>query len=260
MNFDNPTACSLDEFSSERDRLVDLAYVKTIIDWVESNPSKFDGRIYIEGFSQNAMFSEYIAFCLHQKISGVWAQAWWKGGDDYTTRRRGWNGAPWPCFSKEGPVTTCIGEYSNDNRAIDRKPYYDLLVKEGHNPNFFRFAPSTDGTLKSRHSMIPNRMHWMVGCWGLTSPCSPSCEDLFFECMKDSDVSTDKKRVQSFSACIFGLKTGECSECAPTLKMLESSQRTDSQMVKDFGGAEPRVNNEPPEGSHCIAPDVWDVA
>ena len=56
----------------------DLGYVKTIVDWIESRPDLFDGRIYTDGFSQNAGFASFVAFCLSEKITGIWGGL---GGD-----------------------------------------------------------------------------------------------------------------------------------------------------------------------------------
>ena len=52
---------------------VDIAYVRKIINWIESNPDDFDAsRMYSQGFSQNSMFSAYIGFCFPDKVVGVY--------------------------------------------------------------------------------------------------------------------------------------------------------------------------------------------
>lgn len=66
VNDEKPMPCS------EQDSK-DISYLKVVFHFIESNPDKFDAdKIYAEGFSQNAMFSAYTAFCFHDKVLGVW--------------------------------------------------------------------------------------------------------------------------------------------------------------------------------------------
>ena len=61
-----PMPCS-DEDST------DIAYIRKIINFIESNPDKFDAtRVYAEGFSQNSMFSAVIGFCFPDNVLGIW--------------------------------------------------------------------------------------------------------------------------------------------------------------------------------------------
>merc|ERR1712223_1541807 len=51
----------------------DIAYMRKIMDFIAANPQQFDAnRVYTEGFSQNSMFSAYIAFCFPDNVLGVW--------------------------------------------------------------------------------------------------------------------------------------------------------------------------------------------
>ena len=51
----------------------DIAYIRKIFNFIESNPDKFDAsRVYAEGFSQNSMFSAYIGFCFPDNVVGIW--------------------------------------------------------------------------------------------------------------------------------------------------------------------------------------------
>ena len=51
----------------------DIPYLKVVFAFIESNPERFDAsRIFAAGFSQNSMFSAYIAFCFNDKVRGVW--------------------------------------------------------------------------------------------------------------------------------------------------------------------------------------------
>ena len=112
----------------------DLGYVKTIVDWIESRPDLFDGRIYIDGFSQNGGFASFIDFCLSEKITGTWG-GW--GGDQCKkdAEEKEWD-KPRPCFSEKGPVIACKGGYLNNylwnhEKIIDG---YECAIAEGHSP------------------------------------------------------------------------------------------------------------------------------
>ena len=66
INDDNPLPCS--EEDSE-----DIPYLRALFDFIESRPERFDAdRVYSVGFSQNSMFSAYLAFCFRDKVRGIW--------------------------------------------------------------------------------------------------------------------------------------------------------------------------------------------
>ena len=51
----------------------DIQYVRKIIEFLEANSDKYDtSKMYAQGFSQNSMFSAYIAFCYNHRVRGVW--------------------------------------------------------------------------------------------------------------------------------------------------------------------------------------------
>ena len=119
MSWDQPTACKLDDpgkLLADNVTLemspstVTLNYLKPIIDWIDTQPSKFNGKNYMEGFSQNAAQVGYLALCLHDKITGYWTG----GLPKVHEKEERWNGTAWPCFSKNGPIIACGGIYSND--------------------------------------------------------------------------------------------------------------------------------------------------
>ena len=266
-NVTHPTeVCRLDRRQTEGDRIgmvSDLGYVKTIVDWIESRPDLFDGRIYTDGFSQNAGFASFVAFCLSEKITGIWGGL---GGDQCKkdAKEKEWD-KPRPCFSEKGPVIACKGGYLNNylwnhEKIIDG---YECAIAEGHSPRLFEFGTkkkgqgSMDKTIAGGHLNIKNRFHWAAGCWGLTSPCSESCEDDFFECMRLKESSTAADRVKSFRGCIFGL-AGECSECSPTLKMLKESEEPEFEKFEDFGAVDPTGSHERPSTSVCVVPKLFD--
>ena len=58
---------------SEDNNAKDIPYLKAVFGFLESQPDQFDSsRIYSVGFSQNSMFSAYIAFCFPDKVRGIW--------------------------------------------------------------------------------------------------------------------------------------------------------------------------------------------
>ena len=71
MSWDAPTACNLND-PGKNDSTNSLNYVKPIIDWMDSQPAKFNGKNYMEGFSKNSATTGYLAQCLADKITGMW--------------------------------------------------------------------------------------------------------------------------------------------------------------------------------------------
>ena len=66
VNDDNPMPCS-DSDSK------DFRYVRKVFEFIDDPNTPLDNsKIFAEGFSQNSMFSAYIAFCYNHRISGVW--------------------------------------------------------------------------------------------------------------------------------------------------------------------------------------------
>ena len=244
-------------------RVSNLGYVKTIVDWTESRPDLFDGRIYVEGFSQNAGFASFVTFCLSEKITGTWG-GWGNDQCKKDSEEKEWDKAR-PCYSEKGPVVVCAGGYLNNylwshEKRIDG---YECTIAEGHSPRLFEFGTkkkgegSKDKTIKGGHVNIQNRLHWAAGCWGLTTPCSQSCEDDFFECMKTKATSTAADSVKSFRACILGLE-GDCSQCSPTLRMLKESEQPTFEKFEHFGAVDPTIGHKKPSTSVCDAPKIFD--
>ena len=263
MSWDQPTACKLTDpkvVANNSPSTVTLNYLKPIIDWIDSQPSKFNGKNYMEGFSQNAATTAYLSLCLHDKITGFWT-----GGlpKDYEKGER-WNGTAWPCFSKNGPIIACGGIYSNDrylksSGGIEgRNESYDMMLKEGHDPRVFIFkGPSTDKTIGGSHNTIRNRFHWYAGCWGINPNCNETCEQRFFECMNNANVTTAAVKAKSFSSCMFSLD-GLCSECTPTFAMLEKSEDLVFSRFESFGAPDASLPHEQSDESHCVMPSLWD--
>ena len=66
VNDDNPMPC--DGSDSK-----DLRYIRKVFEFIDDPNTPLDNsKIFAEGFSQNSMFSAYIAFCYNHRVSGVW--------------------------------------------------------------------------------------------------------------------------------------------------------------------------------------------
>ena len=238
----------------------DIPYVKTVFNFIESNPDKFDAsKIWVEGFSQNSVFSAYIGFCFSNKVLGVWQEA---GGMALNGHKPDWPRLEaqctvssfdqfgkkckekqpcteckywpiYPCYQPKRAVIDCVVDYTNDylasyskNPDVDSTSLYmyDKLVNEGHDARLLRFSPSKDGTIKGGHENLQNKVFWQIGCLGITSPCTDQCAEAFVKCVASQDVSTAKKRVVAFKSCIDKDLQGCTKTCSPTLKMLKESE------------------------------------
>ena len=205
-------------------------------------------KIYTEGFSQNAGFASFAAFCFPDKVTGVW------GGSQEDRRI---------CYNPDLPMVSCLAQYINDpyGGGSGKIKMYDLMMSEGHDPRLLLFAPSkerdeSDTSIRGKHSLPRNDLYWRVGCLGLAPPCSEACQVAFKKCVNSKDVSTAAKRVQSFAQCIdepyFSEKLEECSsDCAPTYNMLMESEEPIEKRFSAFG-AETIDRGPRPDSSTCV--------
>ena len=148
VNDGRPMSCA-DEDSK------DIAYIRKIMAWINSRPEQFDSsRVYSAGFSQNSMFSAYIAFCFNDQFRGVWQAGsgmTLKGQSPYVPNCGGQLAAStfaqckeegggacrqciqkyacddckywpiYPCYSPAHPMAHCIAEYTNDPIAVGQE-------------------------------------------------------------------------------------------------------------------------------------------
>ena len=281
VNDEKPMPCS------EQDSK-DISYLKVVFKFIESNPNKFDSdKIYAEGFSQNAMFSAYTAFCFHDKVLGVWqggsgltltgerpfvpnqgAQCSASSFEEYGASCRTQDPCTtcqywpiYPCYKKSRPMIDCVMEYTNDGVSVQQgsssaKHMYEKLVDEGHDARLLRFSKSNDDTIEGSHKSPQNKAHWYVGCLGIKEPCSTECEASFASCMNGKDQSTAANKANSFGECIedIGDLTGCSSDCAPTYDMLIHSEiPTEHSFSKGNFGQTSGYHISEPENSICTA-------
>jgi len=282
VNDDIPMPCD------DKDN-VDIPYLKKVFEFIEANPNHFDAsRVWAEGFSQNSVFSAYMAFCFSDKVLGIT-----QGGSGLalTGQKPYFPGCEgqvahsdieechgncelciqthpceeckywpiYPCYSEKKPMISCIHEYTNDPVSVDpANPdehssslyMYEKMMAEGHDPRMFRFSPGD--SIKGGHSPPQNYEYWRVGCLGITPSCSKQCETSFLECMnaefEDGPIA--------FRKCIADFRfpnlAGCTLDCAPTFDMLKTSEEPAEARFDNFGPGlgtpSPR-----PDSSLCIA-------
>merc|ERR1711881_209533 len=231
----------------------DIAYMRKIMNFIE-NSNQFDStRVYTEGFSQNSMFSAYIAFCFPDNVLGVW-----QGGSgmaitgeppnlpgcqgqvtayDFANNCQNCKACIashpcsecqywpiYPCYSPNRPMVNCLSEYTNDYISNDKQGQgfstatnmYEKMLDEGHDARLLRFSPSTDETIKGGHQDPRNLNYWQVGCLGITESCTEACETAFVGCVESEDTSTAMKRTQAFENCIDANVFSELAGCTET--------------------------------------------
>ena len=134
----------------------------------------------------------------------------------------------------------CVMEYTNDkissNSDVSSADFmYEALLNEGHDARLLRFAPSDDETIEGGHTDPKNVADWIVGCLGITSPCSDACEKAFISCVDSKDVSTAEARSESFAECNGNRPTDCTADCAPTYDMLIESEAPIETKFTTFG-------------------------
>ena len=79
-----------------------------------------------------------------------------------------------------------------------------------------------------QHTNPENAQAWIAGCLGIVDSCSPACEMAFAACIEDQSGADSA----NFETCEGKIASGgydaeaDCSlGCAPTLHMLEGSER-----------------------------------
>ena len=278
VNDKKPMPCS-DEDSP------DIPYLKTVFEFIESNHDTFDkDKIYAAGFSQNSMFSAYIAFCFHEKVVGVWqggsglvltgkgpsvpnkggqcsASSYEKYGSQCKDKCPCTDCQYWPiypCYTENRPMIHCIAEYTGDGISVQKgisssENMYEKSLNEEHEARLLRFDKG-DGTIKGGHSDPRNVDDWFVGCLGIKEPCSDLCETSFTACVNSEDLSSTANRAKAFKTCIEKSETlsGCTSDCAPTYNMLVESEVPVTMPPSTFGSTIGDHGTKPTT-SLCIA-------
>lgn len=217
----------------------DMDYLTSVFNYIETSMSS-QGSIYLYGFSQNSMFALYTTACFTSKVSGIFQGGSGLARQGYTPVVPGFQGfcsetsymehgsdccaeawcsacEYWPVYPNFGAdkVIDCIMSYTNDQIACGSDYYaYEAMIANGHDARLLSFPPGVSG---GGHSAPLNSVDWIVGCLGVTTSCSSTCETSFLACTGSGNSYTD---------CIDDATqlSGCTTSCAPTLNMLLQSE------------------------------------
>ena len=166
-------------------------------------------KVFVQGFSQNSMFSIFMATCFPDQIAGVW-----QGGSGLYSEDDGARPLPkcegactadafeeheeacvevapcetckyFPVFpAKTGQaIRSCIMMYEDDSSAHSTAvPGYNLLRAQGHEPQLMIFGADRASEIGG-HSAPVNEWAWINSCLGIQDPCSESCSTEVVACM-----------------------------------------------------------------------------
>ncbi|MAI78289.1 MAG: hypothetical protein CL917_05065 [Deltaproteobacteria bacterium] len=241
VNASQPTPCSTEDSK-------DIIYMNGVFDIIdrlgESGEVKSD-KIYSWGFSQNAMFTAYTAFCYPDRIT-----AFWQGGSGLYVEGET-NALPLmegacrhsdfveygqqcaiesPCLECEyfpvypvpttPPMAGCIMAYEDDSLVETTAPMANLMTTEGHDATLLHFPDIGRG-----HTEPLMSWDWIVGCMGVVESCSPACSAAVTTCVEDMAGSTPQTREDDYFACTNAEPADCAAGCAPTLDMLRLVER-----------------------------------
>jgi len=259
VNDDVPMRCSNSD-------TMHIPYLRKVLEFIKSNPTRFDAsKIYIEGFSTNGKFAAFAGFCFNKQIKGFWqgcggmytlnTPRWSPGGSGYWDETFKYRPI-YPCYTEDRPMIACLTDYTNDpvsNKGkFSASEYaFEMYQKEGHDARLMRFSPSRDWSIKGGHNGGPkNLQYWQAYCFGITQPCSETCEAAVIECVESKDTSTAENRTLSFASCMEDMPEGCLDSCSPTLNMLRASEEPTT--LKFTTISQPRIK---PANSLCSATD-----
>ena len=202
-------------------------------------------EIYTWGFSQNAMFTAFTAFCYPDRIS-----AFWQGGSGLYVQGETdplplMEGAcrhsdfveygpacadEAPCLDCQyfpvypvpttPPLSGCIMAYEDDFLFETVGPMAELMSMEGHSPTLLQFP-----AIGREHTVSLIHWDWLVGCMGVVESCSAACSASMVACIEDRAGETPEARESHYMDCMASDLDGCSSSCAPTLEMLRLVER-----------------------------------
>ena len=241
INDDQPTPCAEDDSK-------DITYLNgvfSIIDALAANGDVQSEKVYAWGFSQNAMFTAYTAFCYPERIT-----AFWQGGSglfvagetnplpqmegvcrrsDYLVHGRACV-TETPCADCQYfPIlptptvpsqTGCIMAYADDFLFETAAPMAREMTAAGHLATLLQFPNIGRG-----HSNPLLHWDWLVGCMGVNESCSEACSNAVVQCMETLGGDSPQDRERQYQTCINSDLADCTARCAPTLDMLRWVER-----------------------------------
>lgn len=238
VNDERPAPCAAEDSK-------DIRYMQGVfgvIDALAADGVVDSERVFAWGFSQNAMFTAWMAVCHPERIARIWQGGSGLYVDGVTDPLPQMEGACrrsdflehgrdcaevapcedcqyFPVYPQPSspPLDACIMAYRDDFLFDTAAPMAERMIREGHEADLLHFADIGRG-----HSNPLNPWDWMVGCMGVTAPCSAACAERVVECV---DGESPEARSAAFDRCVAG-EIDTCAEgCAPTLSMLRTIEQ-----------------------------------
>lgn len=293
VNDQNPAPCS------ERDSK-DITYLNgvfAIIDALGDASIVDPDQIFAWGFSQNAMFSAYTAFCFPERVKGFWqgGSGLFVAGEtsplpqmegacrrsDFLEHGRDCAQVA-PCeecqYFPVYPVSTtpaqraCVMAYRDDFLFETASPMASRMMMEGHAATLLHFPDIGRG-----HSNPLQPWDWIVGCLGVVPPCSAQCAEAVSSCVEGRGAQDARAREGHYNDCVAENTVACAAGCAPTISMLSVIERpclvdgqcqegeTSSTCPEDCGGdPDPEPDDQLPSCEElgrmerCCGDDVCD--
>ena len=243
VNDDVPTPCA----AADSKDVLYLDGVFGLIDALaESGEARADA-VYAWGFSQNAMFTAWTAFCRPERIAGFWqgGSGLFVAGEtnplpqmegacrrsDFLEHDRDCvDVAPcedcqyFPVYpaASTPPLSGCVSAYTDDFLFETVPPMAREMAREGHAPTELHFPDIGRG-----HANPLLHWEWMMGCMQVVEACDDACAASVVACVDRRSGASAAAREADFLACAGEAEGAEVCRpgCAPTLEMLRVVER-----------------------------------
>lgn len=238
----------------------DIMYMRDILAHIQNDQGVYDAsHVYTKGCSQNAQFAAYSAYCFSDQVAGIWqcsAGMVLKGQRPQSPRLEtectssaferhrehclAKEPCPkcqyfpiYPCFNKR-PMIHCISLYSDDamsaaepHNPVSRRTLGDsmfrVVSREGHDVRLMKFQPDGNSKNRSGHAPPMNQFDWLVGCLGVSKPCTRDCGHALKSCVQEMKIPHE----EAYRRCMTHdlVVKGYCEPgCAPDIEMLKLSE------------------------------------
>ena len=217
VNDDVPTPCA----AADSKDVLYLDGVFGLIDALaESGEARADA-VYAWGFSQNAMFTAWTAFCRPERIAGFWqgGSGLFVAGEtnplpqmegacrrsDFLEHDRDCvDVAPcedcqyFPVYpaASTPPLSGCVSAYTDDFLFETVPPMAREMAREGHAPTELHFPDIGRG-----HANPLLHWEWMMGCMQVVEACDDACAASVVACVDRRSGASAAAREADFLAC-----------------------------------------------------------
>ncbi|MEE2903221.1 MAG: hypothetical protein VYC39_12885 [Myxococcota bacterium] len=206
----------------------EIGYLKsvfTIVDKMIADGVVASDKVFVSGFSQNSMYTLFMATCFPEEINGIW-----QGGSGLFSKDEGAKALPncegactrsaflehgtecrliEPCTNcqyfpvlpeKTGrAIKSCIVMYENDGAAHSTAvPGYKVLKAQGHKPQLYIFGADRSISLGDHEEPV-NSWAWLSSCLGLHDACSTECSSQVIGCINNFRMNFRDRQGQPYS-------------------------------------------------------------